>query len=228
MRRFSVVVPGSWWFLLGLAGLLVVSVAPLMASGNVAKYALFGTVQKAADPTNSQDQVISINTTPTNSVGGAFRPLNQTIHSLDGLISLDYYFVANGVPPGGKTCGGGSPRIQLAVDTDGDGSPNGNAFGYLGSGPFGTGCAAPGRWTHENFTDNVPRWDLSQFGGGMTMTWSTVEAFFAAQPHEQVLNGVLVEDACSFVAANCGGTFYDTVQIGGGRTLENWSDTTGP
>jgi hypothetical protein len=145
--------------------------------------------------------------------------VNQTVHSFDGLISLDYRFT------GSKTCGGGSPRIQLAVDTDDNGVPNGNAFGYLGTASFGGGCALPDRWTHEDFTDSVARWDLSQFGGSPANTWAAVEAFFSLQPHEQVLNGVLIEDACSFVPVNCGRTYYNTVKIGN-LTLENWSDTT--
>jgi hypothetical protein len=57
--------------------------------------------------------------------------MNQTVHSLDGLISVDYFLVD------GKICVGGSPRIQLAVDTDGDGLSNGNAFGYQGTVAFG-------------------------------------------------------------------------------------------
>jgi hypothetical protein len=210
---------------LGLIGLLMM---PLTSANAVeeAKYTLFGTAQRAKSPSNPVDQVITINTTPTNSVGGAARALNQTVHSLDGLISVDYFFV------NGKTCGGGSPRIQLAVDTDGDGlaggpsdpGGGGNAFGYQGTLSFGGGCIGPDRWVHEDFTDTVPRWDLTQFGGSPANTWAAVELFFSAQPHEQVLRGVLVEDACSFVPTNCGRTFDDTLKIGN-RTLENWSDT---
>jgi hypothetical protein len=204
----------------GFMALLVMPLASATAVVEEAKYTLFGTAARAKSPSNPADQVITINTTPTNSVGGATRRMNQTVHSLDGLISLDYFFV------NGKTCGGGSPRIQLAVDTDGDGVSNGNAFGYQGTAAFGGGCISGNRWVHEDFTDNVPRWDLTQFGGGFTNTWATVEAFFAAKPHEQVLRGTLVEDACSFVPTNCGRTFDDTVKIGN-RTLENWSDTKG-
>jgi hypothetical protein len=211
---------------LGLIGLLAMPLASATAVVEEDKYTLFGTAARAKSPSNPVDQVITINTTPTNSVGGATRRLNQTVHSLDGLISVDYFLV------NGKICVGGSPRIQLAVDTDGDGltggpsdpGGGGNAFGYQGTVAFGGACLGPDRWAHEDFTDDVPRWDLTQFGGGFTHTWDSVEAFFALRPHEQVLRGTLVEDACSFAAANCGRTFDDTLKIGN-RTLENWLDT---
>jgi hypothetical protein len=73
---------------------------------------------------------------------------------------LKYYFPA-------RTCAGGSPRFQLAIDTDGDSSSNGNAFGYVGHVGFGGGCIT-GAWDFVDLTDAVPsRWDLTQFGLGL-------------------------------------------------------------
>ena len=63
--------------------------------------------------------------------------------------------------------GGGSPRFEIPVDTDGNGSADGSAFAYIGTPPSFTD---PG---HANFisTGNfmldfaTTHWDLTQFGG---------------------------------------------------------------
>src|SRR5256885_7613590 len=48
-----------------------------------------------------------------------------------------------------RTCGGGSPRIQLAISTDGGGRSDGNAHGYVGHTSFGGGCLT-GVWDYVN------------------------------------------------------------------------------
>jgi hypothetical protein len=83
-----------------------------------------------------------------------------------------------------------------------------NAFGYVGHTPFGGGCIT-GEWAHH-MLDNIGRWDLSQLGGGMTMTWDQVEAFVTTTyPNHRVVSGSLVDDSCSFAPLSCGQAYYD-------------------
>jgi hypothetical protein len=170
------------------------------------KYKLFGTAMDDVDPENSFNELISFDTTDPSAIAGAFRKLGKhaKIHMFDDQVELKYYFV-------GRTCGGGSPRIQLGIDGDGDGKfnqfpggPDQNAFGYIGDMPFGGGCAA-GMWVYEDMTNAVPKWDLSQFGGGMTTSWDAMEVFInTLHPNHRVLNAVLVDDSAGFFAPGRG------------------------
>ena len=99
------------------------------------KFELFGTAQDAQDPKNPTNDVIA--TTIAEGRGssqaqfaGAIRPLppGVDIATLTDQLDLKYFFVD-------RTCGGGAPRFQLAIDLDGDGVSDGNAFGYVGNPP---------------------------------------------------------------------------------------------
>lgn len=187
------------------------------------KFELLFAMQDDQDPQNVTNDVISVLTTPAYpaGIGVAFRntPPGFKIAALDHQINLKYYFPT---PP--RTCSGGSPRVQVAVDRDGNGSFDGNAFGYVGHAPFGTGCIT-GEWDIIDMTDNIGRWDLSQFGGGMTMTWDAAEAFITATfPNHRVVSGSLVDDSCSFAVTSCGQAYYDLFTYEN-RTLEQDQDT---
>ncbi len=182
------------------------------------KFELFYTAADAADPQNPTNQVITMDTTG-GAIGVALRKLNPGINisTLTNQLQLKYFFPA-------RTCAGGSPRIQLAIDTDGDGASNGNAFGYVGHGGFGTGCLT-GVWDFVDLTDSVPaRWDLTQFGLGYHSWQTAVAAMNAMFPNHRVLRGSLVDDSGGFAPTAAGVAFYDLVTIGH-RTLENWQDT---
>ena len=182
------------------------------------KFELFFSAVDAFDLQNPTNQVISIDTTG-GAIGVALRKLNPgvKIATLTNQLQLKYLFPI-------RSCGGGSPRIQLAIDTDGDGIRNGNAFGYVGHAGFGGGCLT-GVWDFNDMTDMTPRWDLSQFGMGMANTWQMAVALITtAFPNHQVLRGSLVDDSSGFSAAATGQAFYDLVTIGH-RTLENFDDT---
>ena len=133
-------------------------------------------------------------------------------------LSVGYYFPA-------RTCAGGSPRIDLAIDCDGDGSFDANAFGYVGHAPFGTGCVT-GSWDILDMTDSIPRWDLTQLPGGTgAMTWQQVVAFVnTACPNHKILYGQLTDDSAGFAPGAAGLAYYDLVTIEN-RTLENDQDT---
>src|SRR5439155_8499441 len=118
---------------------------------------------------------------------------------------------------------GGSPRIQLVIDTDGNGISNGNAFGYVGHAGFGAGCVT-GAWDYVDPTDSVPaRWDLTQVPAGGYQNWPGVVAYTSAFPNHRVLNAILVDDSGWYPpAAGC--AYYDLVTTGA-RTLDSHEDT---
>ena len=185
------------------------------------KFELLLAMMDDHDPQNLTNDVISVLTTTAYPAGAgvAFRntPPGFKIAALDHQINLKYYFPM-------RSCAGGSPRIQIGIDRDGDGSFDSNAFGYVGHASFGTGCIT-GEWDIIDMTDNIGRWDLSQLGGGMTMTWDQAEAFVTTTyPNHRVISGSLVDDSCSFAPTSCGQAYYDLFTFEN-RTLENDQDT---
>ncbi|MGB2953090.1 MAG: hypothetical protein WBB74_06830 [Gaiellaceae bacterium] len=203
------------------------------------KFKLFGTAKDDTDPENPFNEVISFDTTDPNAIAGAIKLFGDhvKIDMLDNQVETKYYYV-------GRTCGGGSTRIQLGISGDGDskfnqfpGGPDQNAFGYLGNMPFGGGCLM-NQWVYEDMTNNAPKWDLSQyapFGSGafctggnpMTCTWAQMEAFLdTVFPNHRVLNEVLVDDSGSFFAPDRGCAYFDLLSAGA-RTLTRHDDTSG-
>lgn len=192
------------------------------------KFELLFAMKDDDDPQNLTNDVISVLTTSAfpAGIGVAFRntPPGFKIAALDHQINLKYFFPM-------RSCSGGSPRVQVAIDGDGDrqfvqfpGGPDQNAFGYVGHAPFGVGCIT-GEWDIIDMTDNIGRWDLSQFGGGMTMTWDLAETFITNSfPNHRVISGSLVDDSCSFALASCGQAYYDLFTYEN-RTLEQDQDT---
>jgi hypothetical protein len=197
------------------------------AQGLGLKFELLFAMVNNQDPQNVDNDVISVLTTTAYpaGIGVAVRDMlpKAKIETLTNQISLKYLFVPT------RTCSGGSPRIQLFIDP-GDGTSPHNAFGYVGNAPFGAGCISDGNWHFQDMTDDVARWDLSQwFSRGaacdMTCTWTQVVAFFhTAFPNHVVLSGGVFDDSCSFSATACGQAYYDLVTVEN-RTLENREDT---
>lgn len=206
------------WVALGVMLVLLMWSPSMAPAGHGQKFTLFGTAQDAVDPQNSSNGVISIDTTGF-AFGGASRGLNVQIPALRNQLQFKAFFTT------GRSCGGGSPRIQLAIDTDGDGVSNGNAFGYFGPSPSFAGCPS-GVWQFEDLTDGELEWDLTQFGGAFYNSWADVEAFFAGFPSHKVLRGTLVDDTFPGSLAGTGVAYYDIVTIGD-RTLDDRTDTLG-
>jgi hypothetical protein len=189
------------------------------------KFKLFGTAADRLDPNNSFNQVISFDTKNPNAIAGAVKIFGDhvKINMFTDQLELKYFYV-------GRTCGGGSTRVQLGISLYGDNHLDHNAFGYIGDKAFGGGCLM-GQWVYEDMSDNAPKWDLSQFVPpptcDMTCTWSQVVAFLnATYPNHRVLNYVLVDDSGSFFALDQGCAYFDLVSAGG-RTLTDWDDTAG-
>jgi len=204
---------------------------PHLPKGGV--YFLFGTAKNDVDPQNAFNEVISFDTTGPTAVAGAFRRLGDQVKigMLTNQVELKYYLA-------GRTCGGGSPRIQLGISGDGDGNfkqfaggPDQNVFGYLGDKPFGGACLMD-QWVHEDMTNNVPKWDLSQWVPpavcNQTCTWAQMVMYFNTfWPDHRVLNANLVDDASGNpFPAGRGCAYFDLVTTGA-RILNDHTDTSG-
>ena len=199
------------------------------------KFELLGVMEKDIDPENASgnpgssgggaggNEVISSTMTPT-SIALAYRslPPGIDIRALTNQINLKYYFVAP------RSCGGGSPRVVLLVDTDGDGDTDFAANGHVNP-PAYAGCVSD-KWKIEDLTDDLPRWEptpgnaIPGFPFWPPSPWKTFAATVAAAfPNHKVHAGFLVDDSCSFFAASCGKAYYDLLTIEN-RTLEIWQD----
>lgn len=67
---------------------------------------------------------------------------------------------------GATDCGGGSPRFQIGLDTNGDGVLDGNVFVHFGPSPNFTGCVFGWQSTGNLIgSSDTGRYDSSQVGG---------------------------------------------------------------
>jgi hypothetical protein len=201
-----------------------------LVASHLNKFELVGTATFAKDPTNQANFVIQVDN--TSGFGGVRREINAKITTLDEHLTVRYYFVSP------KTCGLGSPRIQLAIDTNGDGlftplpaGTDGNAFGTIGPSPSFTGCRQ-NEWVNEDLTVSAlesttqahGRWDAAQVGCPNFVPWDVVKACIATlYPNHQVLRATLIEDPATPVP---GVTFFDDITLGY-RTLEDQKDVDG-
>jgi hypothetical protein len=199
-----------------------------LGEGN--RFKTFGTgeVEITRDPENATNVVLRVTILP-GQFGGVFRDLKRVkVHQLDHQLNFHRAFVAP------KSCGVGSPRMQLAIDSDGDGDRDFNAHGHVrpGVGNSFSGCetATPTGnpetpsistliWRFEDLTDEQLRWEVTPAtavpppfgpigpaGGANTFNWDLFEAAISgAFPNHQVLQVSLVEDAAA------GTTYYDLV-----------------
>jgi hypothetical protein len=210
---------------------------------------LSGTAQHDRDPENPKNQVIRLTSVfdPANPSRAQYGAIARVFKSDVKVWDLDNQLEAKAWFREPHTCGVGSPRMALAIDRDGDGRSDGNAFGYLGTSPSFTAC--PQRtWIYEDFTggDTITgpgltpslntlggaqpggppneelEWDLTQFGGSFYNTWSQVETFFAVHPKHRVCAARYVED---FGAPP--GTSYADIITMGNATWNGWDDTAG-
>lgn len=200
------------------------------------KFELLGVMVRDTDPENNAgnpggsgggvggNEGISATMTPA-SVALALRntPPGIKITAFDNQLGLKYFFVAP------RTCGGGSPRITLLVDSDGDGAVNFALHGHVNP-PVYTACVTD-KWRYEDLADDLQRWEVTP-GGAVPgipvfpfVPWETMEAAVStAFPNHRIVAGFLVDDSCSFFPAACGKAHYDLVTIEN-RTLEIWQDT---
>lgn len=112
------------------------------------------------------------------------------------------------------SCGAGSPRFQIQVDTNGDTVPDGNVFVYLGPSPSYSGCTT-GWQNSGNLIGNsdAGRWDFTQFGGPLG-TYASAPANVLAG----TIRNISIVDDSSWSAVATGGdgemtTLLDNVTI---------------
>jgi hypothetical protein len=240
-----------------VALLVVVSSAWLNANGfhsSVTGFLLNGSAQHALDPENPSNDVIRINTTspPECSPAGGYqncvtgsvsRKINTKIQQLDNMLEFKSYFQ-------NRSCGVGSPRIQLAIDLNGDGVADGNAFGHVAP-PYN--ACLPNRWQYDDVTDELPRWDVSQLvasgfpafnvictlpifatnpavcpfvQNSSYIPWAVFEAVLTALfPLHRVCTAALVDDS-GWSPPAAGVAYYDVISMGR-KTWYSFNDTAG-
>jgi hypothetical protein len=79
-------------------------------------------------------------------------------------------------------CGGGSPRFEIALDTNNDGEFDGNVFVYFGPAPNFTDCRL-GWQSTGNVIGNTDagRWDTTSFPGGSFGTYAEALALLSGK-----------------------------------------------
>lgn len=136
--------------------------AALAAEGRNVPFTLFG------DAERTTGGAVALRSDSDPGFGGVDFKFNRPV-ALADIAVLQTAF-----DPTDDTCGGGSPRFQLNIDTDGDGDRDGNVFVYLGT-PPGFSCTAAG--DSGNLVGSTePRFDSTQLGGPGNGTWATTAA----------------------------------------------------
>lgn len=163
----------------------------LAAAGSLALITGFALTAAAADPAllgsaTMDDGHVTLVSSTTDPYGAVrFDVASGTTVSDLSTLSTDFNVTDD-------NCGGGSPRFQLAVDTDDDGVSDGNVFVYLGDVPNFNDCAA-NTWVSsgELIGSDDARFDLSQFGGAF---YSTYDDLVALLGDDEIVRVTLVAD----------------------------------
>jgi hypothetical protein len=183
-----------------------------------AAFKLFGNASDAQDPQNADNDVVKFDTTDPNTPDGMFRNVNETVSQVTDQVELKYFFH-------NRDCQAGSPRIDLFVDTNGDGKADGTLNGYIQ--PQG-GCQQD-KWVFDdlaNLNDSTPHWGSIGLPGGPGSGYEPWSAVVATFGNDDVVGGQLVDDSQSFSTADQGIAYYDLVSIGN-RTFTSHEDTAG-
>lgn len=112
-------------------------------------------------------------------------------------------------------CGGGSPRLAVIMDADGDGQVDVVAEGLAGPAPSFTGCGT-GVWIHEVATDDDPSWEVRTSQGIVQayVPWDVaVAAVTDLYPDHRVLRIQWIQD--SFWAFQPLFTWVDDLHLDG-------------
>jgi hypothetical protein len=177
--------------------------APLLAACLIATqvlaagppWSLFGTAAPVRSGQGPNPWAIRLTSQGTATYGGV------AFQNPSGPLKFDdiYYFGTDFRVQSGN-CGGGSPRFQLNIDKDGDGTVDGNVFVYIGMFPSFTLCDTipPGNWqTTGNLVDATDlRYDTSQIGGTFYDSYSGTKARLDTMfPNHKIPGIQLVVDA---------------------------------
>ena len=211
MRRISLALGLVATFTLAI-GLAVPSNAQ-SGDNPQAKFLLYGNVSDTVDPQNEDNEVVKFDTT-----SGAptimFRKVRELVRELDNQLEFKYYME-------NRSCGAGSPRIDLGLDTNNDGVADAFLEGHVQPNFF---CPNQNVWVYQDLTDDLPRWGSRALQGGpgnAYTSWDAIEIAFGEVP---VVYGMLIEDSQAFALGNRGIAYYDLVSIGD-RTYDDHSDS---
>jgi len=198
------------------AGAAVFSVGAVAFALTPSDYTLLDGAASSTLGNNSSGsvQLVSNATTTDSVINYALGTPTLTLADLTNL-STDAMFTAG-------SCGGGSPRFQINLQTA---SGTKNVFAYVGAPPNYTGCAE-GSWTNTgNLIASSSTVDASQIGGGSYEPWSQVVADYGT---DQVTGIQLVADG-GWAFPSTGQTVnVDNTQINGALyTYESATSTTG-
>jgi len=164
---------------LALGGAVLLTLA-MSGVAQAAHYSLFGdaSIVTGGNPGNAAQLRSDVTVAP--GYGGVdVSPADPIAWSDLGTLSYDFN-VTN------DSCGGGSPRFVLGIDTNGDGSSDGEVVVHAGPSPTFTGCAAGWQSTGNLIGNNdAGRYDYSFIGGSPFSTYSAAPA--------SVQNGSVVE-----------------------------------
>ncbi len=195
--------------------------------GSGSRFETIGDARITRDPENATNVVLKV-VSDGNTPVGVKRDLKRVqVWQLDHQLNFRYAFVAP------HSCGGGSPRLILLIDSNGDGrfqtAPDGPDFAANGqtNPPLFTGCETSTPtgtpegpsvssllWRFEDVTDEKPRWEIT---GGIVPgfppypgpNWDGFEQIIStAFPNHQVLQVRLLED---FNNTGPGVSYYDLI-----------------
>jgi hypothetical protein len=145
-----------------------VTAASAPAATAVARWSVFGeaTAIRAATGPNGWAVELRSAAGPIPFAGVAFHPPTPLTFAELTMLSADFNVTDD-------DCGGGSPRFQVGLDTDGDGDRDGNIFVAFGPSPNFTGCAAGWQSTGNLIGNNDHgRYDAGQVGGSAFGTYA--------------------------------------------------------
>lgn len=202
--------------ILAITALAFIGVTALSTGGASAlsSYVFFGdaSVVAGGNPGNAA-QLRSDSAIAPNYGGVTVTPTSPIPWSSLSTLSSDYNVTDD-------NCGGGSPRVQVRIDTNSDGISDGSVRIALGPSPSFTGCSS-GWQSTGNLIGNsdTGRYDYSVFGGSPYTTYSNAPASVTAG---QVVGVVVVVDG-SWSAAATGGdseqtTLVDNIEFNGDVT----------
>ncbi|MBI2020570.1 hypothetical protein HYS94_04080 [Candidatus Daviesbacteria bacterium] len=195
-------------FLTGAAAFLALATVALATDG----FTFFGDAETYSPGYNSPTAV-QLRSDPTPGWGGIdFDVAAGTTFADIDTLSTDYNFTE-------ASCGGGSPRFQINLDTDNNGSFDGNAFVYIGPPPNYTLCPG-GVWQNTtNLADPADFVDTGQVGGTFYDTFATAQLNYGSAT---VLGIQLVVDANWFFGGANQTVLVDNVVINNSTyTFEN-------
>lgn len=189
---------------------LGVTAASAPAAGGGVPWSVFGdasAIRLEAAPSPWAVQLRSQASAP--GFGGiAFQPRTPLTFAQVTTLSADFNVTDD-------DCGGGSPRFQLNMDTDGDGDSDGNIFVSFGPAPNFTGCTGDWESTGNLIGNNDHgRYDASQVGGS---GFGTYQDALTVAGEMRVLGIQLVVDASWFFADGEQTVLVDNVQVNAHR-----------